>query len=151
MEDKELKELEAAVEPIWEIAHRFGLDPFPVHFELVPPSIMYESARTAFRGAFRIGRTARCTTRMKTSYDYGLSKIYELVVNTNPSYAFLMEGNSLVQNKLVIAHVLGHCDFLSIMPISRAPTAVWWKPHRSTPTASGAMSSSTAIRRWSVF
>ncbi|MBI3964132.1 MAG: SpoVR family protein, partial [Chloroflexi bacterium] len=37
--------------------------------------------------------------------------IYELVINTNPSYAFLLEGNSVLQNKLVIAHVLGHTDF----------------------------------------
>ena len=48
---------------------------------------------------------------MKTEYDYGLSKIYELVVNTNPSYAFLMEQNDLLQNKVVVAHVLGHTDF----------------------------------------
>src|SRR3989337_957386 len=48
---------------------------------------------------------------MKTMYDYGLSKIYELVINANPAYAFLLEGNSMVQNKLVVAHVLAHCDF----------------------------------------
>jgi stage V sporulation protein R len=44
-------------------------------------------------------------------YEYGLSKIYELIINTNPAQAFLMEGNSLIQNKLVIAHVIGHSDF----------------------------------------
>ena len=41
----------------------------------------------------------------------GLSKIYEMVVNTNPSYAFLMEMNSLLQNTFVAAHVFGHTDF----------------------------------------
>src|SRR5581483_8154382 len=49
--------------------------------------------------------------QMKTMYDYGLSKIYELIINTNPAQAFLLEGNSLIQNKLVIAHVIGHSDF----------------------------------------
>jgi stage V sporulation protein R len=44
-------------------------------------------------------------------YDFGLSKIYEVVINADPSYAFLLENNSLLQNKLVIAHVLGHVDF----------------------------------------
>jgi stage V sporulation protein R len=48
---------------------------------------------------------------MKTQYDYNLSRIYEMVINSDPCYAFLLEGNSLVQNKMVIAHVLGHCDF----------------------------------------
>ena len=29
----------------------------------------------------------------------------------NPCYAFLLETNTPMQNKLVMAHVLGHCDF----------------------------------------
>jgi stage V sporulation protein R len=45
------------------------------------------------------------------AYTYGLSKIYELVINTDPCYAYLLEGNSLVDQKLVMAHVYGHCDF----------------------------------------
>lgn len=48
--------------------------------------------------------------KMKMQYDFGLSKIYELVINSNPCYAFLLDSNSLIQNKL-IAHVLAHCDF----------------------------------------
>jgi stage V sporulation protein R len=44
-------------------------------------------------------------------YDFGLSKIYEVVINTNPAYGFLLETNSPIQNKMVIAHVLGHVDF----------------------------------------
>jgi spore cortex formation protein SpoVR/YcgB (stage V sporulation) len=48
---------------------------------------------------------------MKTMYDFGLSKIYEVVINTNPAYGFLLETNSPIQNKMVIAHVLGHVDF----------------------------------------
>src|SRR5260370_8023451 len=44
-------------------------------------------------------------------YDFGLSKIYEMVVNTNPSYAFLMEMNNLLQQTFVVAHVFGHTDF----------------------------------------
>jgi stage V sporulation protein R len=34
-----------------------------------------------------------------------------LVINSNPCYAFLLDGNSLIQNKLIVAHVLAHCDF----------------------------------------
>ena len=45
-------ELEAAIERIWEIAHRFGLDPFPVHFELVPASIMFEFGAYGLPGRF---------------------------------------------------------------------------------------------------
>jgi stage V sporulation protein R len=111
MEDPDVRELEDSAEPIWELARKFGLDPFPVHFELVPPAIMYEFGSYGLPGRFSHWSHGKVYHRMKTSYDYGLSKIYELVINTNPSYAFLMEGNSLLQNKLVMAHVLGHTDF----------------------------------------
>jgi stage V sporulation protein R len=72
---------------------------------------MYEFGSYGLPGRFSHWSHGKVYHRMKTSYDYGLSKIYELVINTNPSYAFLMEGNSVLQNKLVMAHVLGHCDF----------------------------------------
>jgi len=48
---------------------------------------------------------------MKMEYDLGLSRIYELVINSNPSYAFLLDNNSVLENKTVVAHVLGHSDF----------------------------------------
>jgi stage V sporulation protein R len=49
--------------------------------------------------------------QLSKSYEYGLSKIYEMVINNNPSYAYLLEGNSLTEQKLVMCHVLGHVDF----------------------------------------
>jgi stage V sporulation protein R len=49
--------------------------------------------------------------RLSKSYEYGLSKIYEMVINSNPSYAYLLEGNSLTDQKLVMCHVMGHVDF----------------------------------------
>lgn len=111
MVDLDAKQLEDAIEPIWEIAHGLGLDPFPVHFELVPASIMYEFGSYGLPGRFSHWSHGKMFHRMKTQYDYGLSKIYELVINTDPSYAFLMDANSVLQNKLVMAHVVGHCDF----------------------------------------
>jgi stage V sporulation protein R len=111
MEDREIRELERALEQIWEIARRFGLDPFPTRFEIVPASVMYEIGSYALPGRYSHWTFGKAYHRMKTMYDFGLSKIYEVVINTNPSYGFLMETNSPVQNKLVISHVLGHVDF----------------------------------------
>ena len=34
-----------------------------------------------------------------------------MVINNDPCYAYLLEGNALVDQKLVMAHVYGHCDF----------------------------------------
>jgi stage V sporulation protein R len=111
MHDKEIKDLEKALEQIWEVAHRFGLDPFPTRFEIVPASVMYEVGSYALPGRYSHWTFGKAYHRMKTMYDFGLSKIYEVVINTNPSYGFLLETNSPIQNKLVMAHVLGHVDF----------------------------------------
>jgi stage V sporulation protein R len=112
MVDREVQELESAVEQIWEIATtRFGLDPFPVRFEIVPASVMYEVGSYALPGRYSHWTFGKAYHKMKMMYDFGLSKIYEVVINSNPSYAFLLETNSPTQNKLVIAHVLGHIDF----------------------------------------
>jgi stage V sporulation protein R len=112
MVDKEAQVLEEAVEQIWDIATtKFGLDPFPLRFELVPASVMYEVGSYALPGRYSHWTFGKAYHRMKMMYDFGLSKIYEVVINSNPAYAFLLETNSPTQNKLVIAHVLGHVDF----------------------------------------
>ncbi|MGH2503005.1 MAG: SpoVR family protein, partial [Ktedonobacterales bacterium] len=110
-EDKDLDELANAEEQIIEIARRFGLDPFPVFFELVTSYKMYEDAAYGLPARFNHWTRGKAFYRMKTQYDYGLSKIYEVIFNTNPAVAYLMEQNDLLQNKVVIAHVMGHSDF----------------------------------------
>ncbi|HYP26116.1 MAG TPA: SpoVR family protein [Blastocatellia bacterium] len=110
--DREVKELNEAIEQIWDIAtSKFGLDPFPVRFEIVPATVMYEVGSYALPGRYSHWTFGKAYHRMKMMYDFGLSKIYEVVINSNPSYAFLLETNSPIQNKMVIAHVLGHVDF----------------------------------------
>jgi stage V sporulation protein R len=49
--------------------------------------------------------------RMSKSYAYGLHRIYEMVINTDPCHAYLLASNKLVDQKLVMAHVYGHADF----------------------------------------
>lgn len=109
--NSELERLRDGIDAAWEEARRFGLDPFPTHFELVPASIMYEFASYSLPGRFSHWTHGKAYYRQKMQYDLGLSKIYEMVVNTNPSYAFLMEMNNLLQNTFVAAHVFGHTDF----------------------------------------
>ena len=111
MNSEDCRKLEKVIERVNDIASRFGLDPFPIEFEVVPPAIMYEFGAYGLPGRFSHWTFGRAYQQTKIMYDYGLSKIYELVINTNPSYAFLMDGNSLVQNTLVAAHVTGHTDF----------------------------------------
>src|SRR4029077_8960006 len=109
--DLEIANLESTLEHIWEVAREFGLDPFPTRFEIVPATVMYEVGSYALPGRYYHWEFGKAYQRTRTMYDFGLPKIYEVVINTNPSYGFLLETNSPIQNKLVIAHVLGHVDF----------------------------------------
>ena len=105
------RDLESAIERIWTIATDLGLDPIPTHFEVVPASIMYEIGSYGMPGRFAHWTHGKSYYLQKTMYDYGLSKIYELVINTDPCWAFLLDTNSHLENQFVVAHVLGHSDF----------------------------------------
>jgi stage V sporulation protein R len=111
MTPQERAELEKFIEQAWDKVHELGLDPFPVHFELVPAHIIYEIGAYGLPARFSHWTFGRDYHRQKTMYEYNIARIYELVINTDPSQAFLLENNSLLANKLVVAHVLGHSDF----------------------------------------
>jgi stage V sporulation protein R len=97
---------------IEKIAEDYGLDFFPVAFEVLAYDQMNEVASYGgFPTRYPHWRFGMEYERMSKSAEYGLSKIYEMVINNNPSIAYLLEGNSLVDQKLVMAHVYAHVDF----------------------------------------
>ncbi len=104
--------LRAEQERIQEIAAAEGLDFFPIVFEILTYDQMNEiAAYGGFPNRYPHWRFGMEYEQLAKSYEYGLSKIYEMVINNNPSYAYLLEGNSLVDQKLVMAHVCAHVDF----------------------------------------
>ncbi|ULL14252.1 stage V sporulation protein R [Paenibacillus sp. H1-7] len=106
-----IKDLEYAIAEISEIASGFGLDYYPMRYEICPADIIYTFGAYGMPTRFSHWSFGKTFHKMKMQYDFGLSKIYELVINSDPCYAFLLDGNSLIQNKLIVAHVLAHCDF----------------------------------------
>ncbi|WEK55248.1 MAG: SpoVR family protein [Candidatus Cohnella colombiensis] len=109
--EHEHQQLEDAIASITEIAEQFKLDFYPMRYEICPSDIIYTFGAYGMPTRFSHWSFGKNFNKMKMQYDLGLSKIYELVINSNPCYAFLLDGNSLVQNKLIVAHVLAHCDF----------------------------------------
>ncbi|PTM58043.1 SpoVR family protein [Desmospora activa] len=107
----ERKALERAIVEITEVASGFGLDFYPMRYEICPADIIYTFGAYGMPTRFSHWSFGKTFHRMKMQYDLNLSRIYELVINSNPCYAFLLKGNSLIQNKLIVAHVLAHCDF----------------------------------------
>lgn len=109
--DQESRELALIASDIADVARGFGLDFYPVHFEICPPEALYTFGAYGMPVRFTHWSFGKAFYRLKMQYDLNLSRIYELVINSNPAYAFLLEGNKLIQNKLVIGHVYAHVDF----------------------------------------
>jgi stage V sporulation protein R len=100
-------------ERILKLVQRFGLDPFPQEFEICDHedmlSYMVYSGMPSHYPHWSYGKNFE---KLKTLYDYGVSGLpYEMVINSNPSIAYLMRDNSLALQVLTIAHVYGHNDF----------------------------------------
>jgi stage V sporulation protein R len=99
-------------EKVEKVAREYGLDFFPVVFEMLTYDQMNEiAAYGGFPNRYPHWRFGMEYERLSKSYEYGLSKIYEMVINNNPSFAYLLEGNSFTDQKLVMCHVYGHVDF----------------------------------------
>jgi len=93
-------------------ARNFGLEFFPIVYEVLDYKTMNEvAAYGGFPTRYPHWRFGMDYEQLSKSYEWGLSKIYEMVINTNPAYAYLLEGNSTTDQKIVMAHVCAHVDF----------------------------------------
>ena len=105
-------QLRRVQELILATARAHGLDPFRTAFELVDHAEMNEIASYGgFPTRYPHWRFGMEFEELQKGYSYGLQKIYELVINNDPCYAYLMKSNAMVDQKMVIAHVYGHSDF----------------------------------------
>lgn len=105
-------DLRALKEEIEGHARKFGLDFYETIFEVVDAEDLNEiAAYGGFPTRYPHWSFGMAYEELKKGYEYGLSKIYEMVINNDPCYAYLMRSNHTVDQKLVMAHVYGHCDF----------------------------------------
>src|SRR4028119_1965738 len=89
-----------------------GFDFFPVVYEICDHHTISEvAAYGGFPTRYPHWSFGMEYDRLAKSYGYGLSKIYEMVINTDPVYAYLLDVNQMVDQQLVIAHVCGHAHF----------------------------------------
>jgi len=104
MFEERVAELEA-------LAQQQGLDFFATSFEVVPQDIMTEVAAYGLPTRARHWSYGKVYQSQRLYGTMGLSKIYEIVLNSDPSLAFLLDTNPEIANLLVAAHVFGHVDF----------------------------------------
>ncbi len=112
MMDPELERLNQLDEKIQEIGQNSGLDFFPQEFDVIPAQKMLEILAYRFPVNFSHWSFGRDYEREKTQYEYGLGIPYEVVLNSNPSRAYLMNTNPFPVQVMVIAHVYAHNDFM---------------------------------------
>ncbi len=104
--------LRALKEEIEGYARGYGLDFYETIFEVIDADDLNEvAAYGGFPTRYPHWSFGMSYEELRKGYDYGLSKIYEMVINNDPCYAYLMRSNHTVDQKLVMAHVYGHCDF----------------------------------------
>ena len=93
-------------------AIEFGLDFFPQIFEVCDyDTVNILAAQGGFPSRYPHWRFGMDYDQLSKGYTYGLQKIYEMVINTDPCYAYLLQANNWVDQKIVMAHVYGHNDF----------------------------------------
>ncbi len=106
------KEIVEYAESIAQIARREELDFYPTHFEMLSSTQMSQvAAYCGFPQRYPHWRFGMEYERLRKQHRYGLGRIYEMVINNDPCYAYLLRDNMMVDHKTVIAHVYGHCDF----------------------------------------
>jgi stage V sporulation protein R len=113
MSDWSLKELEEWDESIIEIANGYDLDWFPINYEICDyydmiGSMVYHGMPSHY-GHWSYGKSFE---RTHLNYNFGMTGLpYELIINSNPSIAYLMRENPMYLQILIMAHCVGHSDF----------------------------------------
>ncbi|MDB5933881.1 MAG: stage sporulation protein [Massilia sp.] len=93
------------------LARELGMDFYPVNFDLVPSNFMVEIAVYGLPVRMRHWSFGVRYIHHLVRQHMGNSKIFEVMFPGDPCQAFMLEHNSLAENTLVTAHVLGHADF----------------------------------------
>jgi stage V sporulation protein R len=94
-----------------QLGRSLGLDYYPVQFEEVPDSFMMEVAVYGLPVRMPHWSFGVRYIYQLIQHRMGHSRLFEVVFPGNPGRAYLAKGNSIQENTLVVAHVLGHADF----------------------------------------
>lgn len=93
------------------LAKAAGLEPYDVHFFEVPSKLIYEIASYGLPTRYSHWSFGKVYQHQRTQHEMGFAKIYELILNNNPSYAFLDSSNTDTINLLIASHCYAHSDF----------------------------------------
>ncbi|MEJ2725272.1 MAG: SpoVR family protein, partial [Deltaproteobacteria bacterium] len=110
--NSELKRLDQFDSKIKDTAGELGLDFFPQEFDVIPARKMVEILGYRFPVNYSHWSFGRDYEMEKTKYEHGLGIPYEVVLNSNPCRAYLINTNPFPVQVMVMAHVYAHNDFM---------------------------------------
>jgi stage V sporulation protein R len=111
---KAAEPLQEPAEEARNLAHKLGLDPYDVNYWVVGYDEMNELiAYNGFQERYPHWRWGMQYDRQQKQGQYTGGKAFEIVINDDPSHAFLQESNDLADQKAVITHVEAHSDFFA--------------------------------------
>jgi stage V sporulation protein R len=103
-----LEDLQQADERCQDIVAGMGFEVVETVFHLCRAEEIYDIAARGLPGRYSHYHFGKLYEQQKGKYDRGLGRIYELIINTKPVHAYLLEGNSLLAQTLVMGHCYGH-------------------------------------------
>jgi stage V sporulation protein R len=109
---KDLQRLVEADEKIREVASEMGLDFFPQEFDVIPAQKMLEIMAYRLPVNYSHWSYGREYEMERTRYEHGMGVPYEVVLNSDPCRAYLMNTNPFAVQAMVMAHVYAHNDFM---------------------------------------
>lgn len=111
MKATDITQLQDNTHRLEQLASRLGLDHYPVAFEMVPHNFMTEVAVYGLPVRMAHWSFGVRYIQQLIRQSMGHSRIFEVMFPGDPCHAYLVEDNSIAENTLVVAHVIGHADF----------------------------------------
>jgi stage V sporulation protein R len=113
MSDWTVADLQKWDDKICRVGEDLGLDWFPIDYEIIDYAEMLGAmAYTGLPTHYRHWSYGKEYERTHTLYNMGQTGLpYEMIINSNPSIAYLMRENALYIHILTMAHCVGHSDF----------------------------------------
>ncbi|MEM2899207.1 MAG: SpoVR family protein [Thermoplasmata archaeon] len=107
------RQLQKEVWAIKELAEKKGLKFCPVNFEIITKKAMVEFGTYVLPSRYSHWTFGKDFGKLQKLHELGILQILEMVINTEPAVAFLLDSNTLIEHRMVIAHVFAHVDFFT--------------------------------------
>jgi len=115
MQNTELQRLIKIEDRIMQLAEEYGLKTCEIEWDIVPDQKMLEIMAYHLPVNISNWKYGRDYERLRTIHENVNPALpYEVVINSDPSRAYLMKSNTFAVQCLVMAHVVGHTSFFTM-------------------------------------